>query len=71
LKIDELYKDLLIAQLDKDWGRVAKIQKEINSEESREVRLSRQSCSEGSGEEGEGQMAEDTEDVWYRQGTVR
>ena len=33
LNIDELYKELLIAQLDKNWGKVAHIQLKISRAE--------------------------------------
>lgn len=29
MTIDDLYKDLLIAQLDKNWGKVARIQRDL------------------------------------------
>lgn len=35
--IDKLYHDLLNAQLDKNWGKVAKIQLEINRLELKEL----------------------------------
>lgn len=65
--LDSLYKELLIAQLDKNWGKVAKIQKDINRAEADEIRLSRNSCRE----EGEGEVAEDTQDLRDHEGTVR
>lgn len=58
--IDELYKKLFDAQLDKNWGKVAKIQLEINKAEKAESR----------GKAGEGSVESDLSDVRNHEGTV-
>lgn len=67
MDLDRLYHDLLNAQLDKNWGKVAKIQLKINELERAELRDLR----EDSGEERESPVEPDSPDVRDHEGAVR
>ena len=62
MNIDELYKDLFNAQIEKNWGKVAIIQRAITRAESNE---------EFSRAARESEMEQDSTDVRYNEGTVR